>query len=155
MIGWVALGVLKWVLAIAGIVIVPIAYFAGVNMKTLWIWGNWEGVEPDWNTGHLRRLWWYIGRNSVHNLTKIRTPTFTTYGGIDESEPGFQWRYRHSTWLDSFRIVWGEPGPKGKDEFYIGWKMDILKVTGFSFFQLRPFWLILIPISVYLGIRAI
>ena len=88
-----------------------------------------------------QRYWWFAIRNPVTGLGKIfAVPIrWEEYGGIDESKPGYQWRYRHTTWADSFRIAWGRPRlNKGKKEFYIGWKIGSTSPYKFTV-QLRPF----------------
>ena len=105
-------------------------------------------------------------RNGAHNLYNrpdVEHDTFPT----DIEDPtlekldGFQWRYRKSTdgKYVSFRFTWGKPdGSKGKKEFYVGWTMGSGNLKGeqrmrLTFFQLRPGWILLIPVALYFLIQ--
>lgn len=89
-------------------------------------------------------------RNACHNLTRRPGVPYRGLTNTDdwtlEKYSGLQWRWRQS--LDgryaSFRVTWGEPRPKGKREFYVGWTLGQHDLKGnyvmrLTFFQLRPF----------------
>lgn len=83
-------------------------------------------------------------RNGAHNFLSRPNADFYLAGGqeIDESKPGYQWRYRRTVDGEyrSIRLVWGNPDPKsGKKEFYFGWVPN--KKSGYMrpSIQLRPF----------------
>ena len=105
--------------------------------------------------------WYNIAfRNGAHNLFNRPDVEHLTFPE-DIEDPtlekldGFQWRYRRSKdgKYVSFRMTWGKPRPKkGKREFYIGWTMGSSNLKKeprmrLTFFQLRPFWYLLIPIA--------
>ena len=92
-------------------------YFVFATLATLSVLRD----EDVWQSFH-----WLAIRNPVLGLDKYLPPApeVKQYGSIDEMEPGFQWRYRHTTWRDSLRLAWGEPRPsKGKREIYVGYKI--------------------------------
>jgi len=131
--------VIMLVLDILGLIVVPLALWFKMDMKTLPIWGNSDGIES-WYTGS--KFWWYAIRNPANNVRLLvkRPDQYTTLGETDlESRDGLQWTYRYSGWLDCFRVTWGKQRPhKGKREFYIGWKLGNDSVEGIAFtVQLR------------------
>ena len=83
-------------------------------------------------------LYYWAIRNPVKVMEINHPKDYKQSGDIDESLPGFQWRYRNTRFLDSFRAVWGEPSIKGKKEFYVGWKIGSPSPCKFTL-QLRPF----------------
>jgi len=92
-----------------------------------WIWRNKETGPYSSFKG---RWWWYAGQNPVAGLRyMISEPPkadLKTYGATDSMDKvtGFQWRYRHSRWMDSLRLSWGKSDPhSGKDELYVGPKI--------------------------------
>lgn len=98
--------------------------------------------------------YWCAFRNGCHNMYTKPMPSYYSKGNTNdmtlEKLDGFQWRYRRS--LDgeyvSFRMTWGAPDKrKGKDEFYVGWTMNDEDYMRLTFFQLRPAWILLIPIA--------
>ena len=110
--------------------------------RTPWLW-TWCADAMNTPSKYQSRwgvfYFWAI-RNPVKCMTLPQpwTGKIRQYGAIDESQPGFQWRYRWAGYLDSFRIVWGKPSNKGKKEFYIGWKIGSPSPNKFTI-QFRPF----------------
>jgi hypothetical protein len=151
LVQWASCIVFKVALIVLGLIAVPIALAFKEWPKILWLWGNDEEGCPDWWLNMEKpkvkdifpRWWWYVIRNPINNFRFLfdEPENVKTYGEDElESKTGFQWRYRHSTFLDSFRCTWGEPRKsEGKREFYIGWKLGS-SVPGLGFaFSFRPF----------------
>ncbi len=143
---WSLLAILRGVVVFLGWFIVP-AMLKWGDRDTFPIWGNFEGGPPPstGDGGFWNQYVWYAWRNPAHNAFNLDRPYCDTWpltleDPTLEKLSGFQWRYMQSKWLDSFRMTWGEPSNKGKQEFYIGWKMNDSKVASFTFFQLRMKW---------------
>ena len=136
LVNWLFFASIRIPVMALGLIVVPIALLLKADMESLPIWGNYEGVEEPFKN---KLFTWYAIRNPAHNLFSFDMPQFKTYGEDELEGEGFQWRYRHSKWFDSFRCTWGDPRPKGKREFYIGWKLRDDDVLSFTFFQFRPF----------------
>ena len=143
-IQWAFWSAIKFPLAAIGLVAVALSLAGDGRNSTPRMWRIWAQIdygskEAEWSIWY--KYYWYAIRNPVGGLSNIlRHPTqYETYGDIDESQPGFQWRYRHTTWADSLRLVWGKPNPKkGKKEVYIGWKIGSTSPYKFTV-QFRPF----------------
>ena len=143
--------IVQWTLsAILKLVLLPISGLAVVlsvmgdgwkRTPKLFKWAaDGEMTPARWYSRWGVAYYWAI-RNPVKCMVLPKVPLYKLreYGEIDESKPGFQWRYRWAGYLDSFRIVWGEPHPhKGKKEFYIGWKIGSPSPNKFTI-QFRPF----------------
>ena len=148
---WPFAGLIVGIAKFIGLFVVPVALARDWDMAVLPIWGNTVGIPASYNETAFKRWWWYAIRNGAGNLHFGIMPApeqWVQYGDIDESKPGFQWRWRRIDIRSSFRLAWGKPDPqKGKNEFYIGMVLnDDSPYVGMSFFQLRPAWLILIPL---------
>lgn len=107
------------------------------------------GIQDTQDTSY----WNCAFRNSAHNMFTRPMPVYYTFSNTKdwtlEKRKGFQWRRRVSVDGEyvSFRMTWGKIKPKGKNEFYVGWVMnEVSDYMRLSFFQLRPAWIILIPI---------
>ena len=98
--------------------------------------------DPIWGVNDATDLsYWNIAfRNGAHNFTNRPAVRYATWGEIDESKAGFQWRRRESLTgkYVSFRCAWGEPRSKGKREFYVGWTMNETPYFRLTL-QFRPF----------------
>lgn len=149
---WLPAAVVMWIAKIIGaVLIVPLSLLLKTDLRDLPIWGNKNGIPPDYDTGFWKRWVWFAVRNGAHNLSFGDMPNdWHQLGNIDETRPGFNVRWRRAGWRSSFRIAWGKPDrQKGKKEFYIGFKLtrsaDFVKVT---FFQLRPAWILPLIVAV-------
>lgn len=127
---WLLFAVIKLSLAILGLVTVFLSLVADGKRRTPKCWQWWANVEE--TPKNIPRDRWslykeFAFRNPVHGMRYwFEEPEFFKEYGTTELdlEPGFQWRYRHTKFMDSFRITWGEPDAEdGKPEFYIGFKL--------------------------------
>jgi len=142
----IVLGISKWPFK----ALAPLAY-PFIDKVNNPIWGVKDATDLSFSN--------IAFRNACHNMLTRDMPEFDTWGNTEdetlEKLEGFQWRYRRSKdgKYVSFRMTWGKPdGKKGKDEFYVGWTMNEDDYMGVTFAQLRPAWLILIPIAIGLAI---
>ena len=150
LVQWVLSFLLFAVLIIIAIPAVPLGMRYGFD-GIFWLWGNEDepGKGTWWN-----QLKWYW-RNPVANFRKrVKEPdNVKTYGATDSMDevPGLQIRYKHSAWLDSFRLSYGKPRKgKGKKDVYVGWKIDsITPGVGFAF-TVRWYGWLLIGIGTWL-----
>jgi len=114
---------------------------------------EWFGVQDALEKGDLSWYWCAL-RNGAHNTFTRPMVSYHSKGNTNdmtlEKLEGFQWRKRRSLDGDyvSFRMTWGKPHKsKGKKEFYVGWTMNDESYMRLTFFQLRPAWLLLIPLA--------
>lgn len=139
----IGLGITKLPMKVAAWFVVP--FLNDDQRKNHNIFGVRDATDLSWKN--------IAFRNGVHNMYTRPMPVFHTWGNTEdetlEKLKGFQWRRRES--VDgkyvSFRMTWGKPSNKGKNEFYIGWTMNEKDYMRLTFFQLRPAWLILIPLG--------
>lgn len=140
---WIVMANIKAPLFLIGLPAVAFSVVGDGLYRTPKMWRFWadaENLRPGVERTRWALWWEFAIRNPVRGL-KIDGPSeYETYGTDSlETVDGFAWRYRHSRWLDSFRMVWGSPRPqKGKREFYIGWKIGSTSPCKFTV-QLRPF----------------
>ena len=141
-VNWTLSAVLKTVLLVPSAIGVFFSVLGDGWQHTpyMWRWCADAEFTPDEYKSRWGTFYYWAIRNPVKCMVLDRVPAYKIreYGGIDESQPGFQWRYRWAGYLDSFRIVWGEPSSKGKKEFYIGWKIGSPSPNKFTI-QFRPF----------------
>lgn len=138
---WALSAVLKLALLLPSALGVAFSVAGDGWKRTPWLW-RWcadaEAVPGAYKSRWGVFYFWAI-RNPVKVLALPPVTMYSQWGDIDESLPGTQLRWRSSGWLDSFRIVWGEPrAHEGKREFYIGWKLGSPSPNKFTI-QLRPF----------------
>lgn len=125
--------------------------------KLFWPWGNDEEGYPAWtDVGPYR---WYAIRNKANNMrfAFLKEPKVVrAFGSLNMEAAGFKWRYRYGGWMDSFRLTWGKAKPKkGKNELYVGFKIGSSVPGLWWTAQLRPAWLILVPIVLVWIYRAL
>lgn len=169
LVQWTFWGAVKFVLFLIGIPAVFLSLLGDGRTATPKMWRMWAQIDHynltriDGRTANInnwsfwKKYWWFAFRNPVGGMSSwfdAPVPSeIKQRGSIDESQPGFQWRYRYSGWFDSFRIAWGDPDPsKGKNEFYVGWKLGSSSPFKFTA-QVRPVWIAaLIVAAIYLVI---
>lgn len=158
---WIPAFLIKIVLAVLGTVVVPLALAFKVDMKTLPIWGNREGVEAwffksaaNGEEGKIAewfpRFWWHWWRNPVNNVRywfeDVETCNVKTNWDfsipmeaqqlIDKNRRmAFAWRW--SGWKVGYRRVWLNDNLH-YSEVWFGWKLTS-RVPGLGFTsQWRP-----------------
>ena len=140
-LGWLAMIPLGIVDALVGIPAVLFSIAGDGWKRTPWLWKPWANAieTPPEYYSRWGVFWYWAIRNPGIRKGLKQPETFNQVGDIDESKPGFQWRWRNTRWLDSFRVAWGQPDKKkGKKEFYIGWRIGSTGPFNFTL-QLRPF----------------
>ena len=131
-LSWILIAIIKIVLALLGLVIVPIALLFENWPKLFWLWDNQEGIpqwwtnnaQNKWYTRYCHRWWWYAIRNPVNNsqfIFKDREAHIHTNWLADEptkmeapqmiiarQDMAYAWRW--SGPFAGYRRVWlGEP----------------------------------------------
>jgi len=138
-IQWALCACIKAALWIVGLVAVPLSLVGDGRKRTpsiFWLWGNDEKGFRNQDFDSVWKL--YLDRcfrNPVgnHNYLFDEPNDYQEYGEPNlESKDGVQWRYRHTKYLDSFRVTFGKRRAKGKKEIYIGWKIGS-SVPGLGF----------------------
>lgn len=160
-ISWIIPGVIKFVLAVIGLLTVWIALKFDTWPRLLWIWGNDEGIPKEW---YDREWHWYAIRNPVNNMRYLlkdrpaKVITRYSNGNVRTVNAGMEPSYLISVGaIWAARWAWSGPfagyrrvwlGPEFVDlgdgvrfktysEIWIGWKIGS-GVPGLGFtFQLR------------------
>ena len=129
---WIPVAILKIVLALIGLFVVPICLRLG-EPTHLWQ----KGAVPDWwltmsqnrnvIAQRFPRFWWWAIRNPVSGFGSLISPrgTYRQWGSITEphqTDLKWQWRFRLSGLLSSFRCVWKYSKTR-YGELYLGWKL--------------------------------
>jgi hypothetical protein len=128
-LSWIPLLLLKLVLALLGLVVIPLALWFKMDMVSLPVWGNREEGCPDWwlrmakdKSWFVRTFptfFWFAVRNPVNNMRYILEDTddyhMETNWHVDRHmEPAelqqenqkmaFAWRW--TGWKSGYRRVW-------------------------------------------------
>lgn len=153
-LSWIPFILLKLVLAILGLVAVPLALQFKTWPKLFWVWSNDEEGCPDWwlRSAWLRggfiskfpKFWWYAVRNPVNNFRYIfkdiknpKTETDWDFGIPMESkelllsgkDSAYRWTF--SGWKAGYRKIWITKDEK-YSEIWFGWKLGS-SVPGLGF----------------------
>ena len=140
LISWPILAALKVSMVLVGLFAVAASVAGDGYKRTPKMWRPWADAQntPKQYQSRWGVYYFWAIRNPVKWFEVSQPEGYSQFGGIDESKPGLQWRYRYSKYLDSFRVVWGEPRDKGKRELYLGWKIGSHSPCKFTV-QVRPF----------------
>lgn len=139
-LSWIPFLLIKLVLALLGLVVVPIALWRKADMTKLPVWGNREGVLSFWKGSD---FWWYAIRNPVNNLRfcfqdpeEFYSETNWSMDSMEAAEMqeagqamAYYWRW--SGWKSCYRRVWLNDNLH-YSEIWFGWKIGS-SVPGLGF----------------------